>query len=283
MRLLEKSKSVLSTSIALSFFAWFSAPSVDAAVLTGQSSGYALQVNAGVSAGILSMNLNAGPAPSGVAGSAPAPYDVNQSVLFATVTSSVPLLASGSVTASLVNAQAESNIDGLPGTRFVRAETGLEEGGVNISTLPIIGAGLSALSVLATLDSSAEISGDHGALSATGSTTIKAISLSIGGVPVDLSGYVNVAIAPNTGIDLSLLGIAGATLVLNEQIIAPDNSSIVVNAFRLDLDATLLGLGVDAGIVFGHSQASLTTVVPEPRAALLLSVAALSLCKRKRW
>jgi hypothetical protein len=63
--------------------------------------------------------------------------------------------------------------------------------------------------------------------------------------------------APNTSIDLSALGIAGATLILNERTITGDGiamSSMVSNALRLSLNVAGL---VTADVVLGHSEAKL--------------------------
>ena len=205
--------------------------------------------------------------------------------MFATVNASTLGLAEGSVSADLVEGSAESNIDGGAGTRFVRASGGIENGDISVSTLPVLGSGVNVLNLTGTLSSSAEISGDFGALTASGTSTIEELTLQIGAVTVDLSAYVNVSVPPNTSVNLSALGIAGLSLVLNEQVIAGDSSSIQVNALHLVVDSSILGLGVDANIVLGHSEASLTAV-PEPSWVGLLGVlagTAIALDSRSRW
>jgi hypothetical protein len=63
--------------------------------------------------------------------------------------------------------------------------------------------------------------------------------------------------APNTSIDLSALGIAGATLILNEQTIGGDGvdmSSVSTNAVHLNLNVAGL---ITADVVIGHSDSEL--------------------------
>jgi hypothetical protein len=63
--------------------------------------------------------------------------------------------------------------------------------------------------------------------------------------------------APNTGIDLSALGIVGATLILNEQTVGGDGVTSISktsNAVHLALDVAGL---VTADVVIGQSEASL--------------------------
>lgn len=128
-----------------------------------------------------------------------------------------------------------------------------------------------------TLSSTAAITGDYGNLVATGSTTIQALNLIISGTSINLASYVGVNVAPNTSVNLAALGILNASLILNEQIIAPDQSSITVNAFHLDLN--LLNIGGE--VILGHSHASVTTI-PEPSSILLLSSGAFAMLHRRR-
>lgn len=64
--------------------------------------------------------------------------------------------------------------------------------------------------------------------------------------------------APNTGIDLSPLGIVGATLILNEQTMSGDgvhSLAMTSNAVHLTLNVVNL---VTADVIIAHSEASLT-------------------------
>ncbi len=135
--------------------------------------------------------------------------------------------------------------------------------------------GISPISLNGTLNSTAQIVGDNSGFSATGSTTIQQLSLTILGIPVDLSAFVGVNVAPNTSINLSALGIANASLILNEQIVAPDHTSIVVNALDLQFSAVLGTIHGD--VILGHSEAHVTAV-PEPSTCIMAAAALVGLC-----
>jgi hypothetical protein len=228
--------------------------------IAASSSGYGLEVDIDV----LGLGIDVGPLPVGVSGSAPGPYGDSDSVLNVSVISSIPLVVSGDVGAAAVNASIASDVDGLSGSRTTSASGGVVGADISAVTLPFLGPGLTILGLDGTLSSTASISGDWGTLVAMGSTTIESVGLTISGIPVNLSAYVNVPIAPNTSVNLAALGILNASLILNEQIIAPDNSSIEVNAFHLTLG--LLNIGGE--VILGHSQVSMTAI-PEPGSMLL--------------
>jgi hypothetical protein len=244
-----------------------------ASIQAGSSSGYGMSVDVEA----LGLNLDLGPLPVGAAGSAPGPYNESASVLNALVTTSIPFVVSGTAGAAVVTGTAESNVDGGAGPRFASATGGVVDAAVGVNTLPFLGGGITLLGLDATLQSSASVSGDFGSLSAIGNTTITDLDLVINSIVVDLSAYVNVAVAPNTMVDLSALGILNATLILNEQIIAADNSSIVVNGLRLSLN---LIDSITADVILAHSQAQLTATpnapgggaVPEPATLLMWSL-----------
>jgi hypothetical protein len=241
-----------------------------ALVISASSNGYGLDANLN----FLGLNVSAGPLPVGVSGTSPAPYNLVQSVLNPNVSSNIPLIVTANVGASAVNATATSNVDGLSGSRLATASGGVVGADLNATTLPLFGPGISLFGLDGTLSSTAQISGNHGALVATGTTTIENLALSVGLINVPLGAYVGVNVAPNTSVNLGALGIVNASLILNEQIIAGDNSSITVNAFRLRLGA--LGV-VGTDVILGHSHVQMATTppVPEPATIGLLVGAAL--------
>lgn len=273
---------ILSRKLSLAAFAALLAiqfgSSVHAVNISASSNGYGLFVDANA---LNVVNLDAGPLPVGVSGTAPAPYSNSNTVLNVNVTSSVPVVASGSVTAGSVSATAASNVNGSSGSRTTSASGGVVGAGVNMVTLPVLGPGLTLLGLNATLGSTAQVSGDFGSLAALGTTTIQNLGLTVSGIPVNLSAYVNVPIAPNTSVNLAALGIANASLILNEQIVAGDQSSITVNAFHLNVN---VANSVVAQVILGHSQAQMTATVPEPACATLglSSIAALGFLARVR-
>lgn len=94
--------------------------------------------------------------------------------------------------------------------------------------------------------------GGIGGLPPTGGTLVDpAISIIGTNVPLPLNA------APNTAVDLNVLGIAGATLILNEQTRSGDgvhSLSTTNNALHLTLNVANL---VTADVVIAHSEASL--------------------------
>jgi hypothetical protein len=120
-----------------------------------------------------------------------------------------------------------------------------------------------------TIQSTAEVSGDFGALVRTGTTTLE--GLSILGIPV-----LDVTPAPNT----VLLELLGITIIANEQTITGDGISaagIEVNALHIIFDDAVAGLGLLSGnIIISHSEAELIAEpnivdVPEPGSLLILA------------
>ena len=247
--------------------------SVRADVLSASSSGYGL----GVDISALVINLDVGPLPAGVSGSAPAPYNQAGTVLNVLTTDVVPLVISGTVSADAVNATATSNVDGSAGSKTTFASGGVVGAGVDVVTLPILPPGVTLLGLDGTLSSTAQITGDFGSLVATGTTVIQDLDLVISGIVVDLSAYVNVAVAPNTSINLAALGILNSSLILNEQVVAVDQTSISVNAFHLSLGL----LNITADVILGHSQAQVTAI-PEPGSILLAGLGGLACVALRR-
>lgn len=259
----------LAAFAALLAIQWVSA--AHAINTSATSSGYGLFVDANA---LNALNLDVGPLPVGVSGTAPAPYANSNTVLNVNVASSIPVVASGSVTAGSVSATAASNVDGGPGSRITSASGGVVGAGVNMVTLPVIGSGITLLGLNATLGSTAQVSGNFGSLVAAGTTTIQNLGLTISGIPVNLSAYVNAPVAPNTSVNLAALGIANASLILNEQIVAGDQSSITVNAFHLNVN---VANSIVAQVILGHSQAQMTAAVPEPATAMLSATGIMAL------
>jgi hypothetical protein len=252
-----------------------------AANITASSSGYGLFVDVNA---LNLVNLDAGPLPMGVNGTAPGPYTDSDTALNVNVSTSIPIVASAAVAAGTVNASAASSVDGLLGARTTTASGGVIGLNLDTVTLPILGPGINLLVIDGTLSSTAQISGDFGSLVATGTTVVESLALTISGIPVNLSAYVNVPIAPNTSVNLAALGIANASLILNEQVIAGDQSLIVVNAFHLNVN---VANSIVAQVILGHSQAQMTAIgVPEPATALtavaVMSISGLVAQRRRR-
>ena len=130
------------------------------------------------------------------------------------------------------------------------------------------------------------VSGDAGSLTAQGDSIIQDLDIEVNGVAlnitnllgangtIDGSGFITVA--PNTTL-ISIGGVAGLDLLLNQQIITGDGITelgIEVNAVRLTFNGVELGLplidqAVNGDIRIGHSQATMNAV-PEPASLALL-------------
>jgi hypothetical protein len=258
LRAFARSRTLAFASLA-TLLSFCSAPVAHAINTSASSSGYGMFVDLNA---LNVVNLDVGPLPVDVSGVAPAPYADSDTVLNVNVNSSVPVVASATATAGSVSATASSNVNGGVGSRTTSASGGVVGAGVNAVTLPVLGPGLTLLGINGTLSSTAQVAGDFGSLVATGTTTIQSLGLTISGIPVNLSAYVNAPIAPNTSVNLAALGIANASLILNEQIVAGDQSSLTVNAFHLNVN---VANSIVAQVILGHSQAQMTAAaIPEP-------------------
>ncbi len=88
-----------------------------------------------------------------------------------------------------------------------------------------------------------------GSLVAVGTTTIQDLDLMISAIPVDPVSLRQRRRRSQHERQPAALGIANASLILNEQIIAGDQSSIVVNAFHLNVN---VANSIVAQVILGH-------------------------------
>lgn len=244
-------------------------PSAGAAVVNAYSEGYGLSVNLDVGGS----NLLAVAAPAGISGTAPAPYNLNDALLGFDVGVDL-LVAQAHASIDVITGSADSNVDGSAGNKTTSASGGIEGLNINASLFSIFGPGLSLFELDNwTFSSSAEVTGDYGNMTASGSANITSLGLSILGQDIQ----VDTNAGPNSMIDLSALGLIGATLILNEQITDCSNSfcSMTVNALRLSLNG--LNNLFDADIIIGHSYAEMSaeniSAVPVPAAVWLFGSA----------
>ncbi len=249
------------------------APSAGAAIVSANSEGYGLSVNLA----LLGSNLLTVTAPAGVSGTAPAPYSLNDALLDLDVGATIPVVAQAHASAGIITGSANSNVDGSAGSKTTGASGGIEDLSINADLLSIFG--LSSLLELdnLTLNSSAEITGDYGSMTASGGANITSLSLSILGQDIQIDANAGA----NSFINLNALGLIGATLILNEQIADCSDSfcSMTVNALRLSLNG-LAGL-FDTDIIIGHSYAEMSaeniSAVPVPAAVWLFGSAMVGL------
>lgn len=273
----------------------------NAAIPSGSSSGYGASVDLTALADALS--LSAGPLPGGAMGTAPAPYNVSDSVLSLSLLDSVcvtslPVVGctqyvSAGVTTGLLTGDAASDVDGGSGSRSASATGTVNDAAVNAGTgvlldlFSTLGLALTATA----LSSTALVSGDYGGFTPTGSSVLENASLevaSVGVIGLDPNA------APNTVVDpLGALSFLGLTVILNEQIANCGTSScdMAVNALRLGFNNFAVGTAqLNGDILFGHSEAMLiaeATVIPVPSAVWLfgsgmLAVFGIARCLRKR-
>jgi hypothetical protein len=244
-----------------------------ATVISGSSSSYVVSVD--VSANVLGLiNLNLGVSPTPVSsGTAPDPYVFSNSTV--SLNEGLNLLGINllGVSAGILNADASSDADGSDGAKFASASASIVDLGVG--ALGLIGLNVEAVK------STASVYGDFGALVAAGETILAGAELSILGVPIALIDIP----APNTVVDLSLAGLVGVSLILNEQIFTGngiDSIGLVVNAIHLSFNAFVSGAASLTGdIIISHAQAQISTMpgevaapapapIPEPGTLALL-------------
>ena len=294
----------------------------------GTSSAYGLSVDSHLVdlSTLLGIGVDAalGPTPT-VSGTAPAPYNLNNSLASAAVDASSALLGGGSIhvnaatsnTVDVLSVAASSTVDGAAGSRNAQASSAVANFNSNVNSLGRVSllnsAGLFNFSAM-TLSSSASVSGDSGALAATGDSaiidangagdgfaTFTVLGLNFN-VAVDAQGHV----APNTTLTINASSAAGLgdhlgtdlagsiRLILNEQTLTGDGISsrgIAVNALHITFQNagaqffSALGVNVDnsnlgtGDIIIAHSQASMLAV-PEPGAFRLLAASSVMLALR---
>lgn len=245
----------------------------EAVVITGASSAFAESVNLNVISFRALLSGGAGTVISGysptASGSASPAYDV---------TSNGPSVGIPSFLGmGVLTAQAASNVDGAPGSRFADATATVD----NFSALlGILGIELTATEI----QSTSAVSGDLGSFATDGETILTGLALN--GMP-----FFTGVPAPNT----VLLNLGGLTITLNEQILSggSSNPTLAVNAIDINFnnfftfDSGIPSI-VNGSIIIAHSEASLMGVsaqvatVPEPGALLLLAAGLVGFMATKR-
>jgi hypothetical protein len=274
---MRKAQSLLLAGVTAACMA-FQFTQANATVVSGSSSSYGESVSLTITPTIppgTSVSVTSGPTPT-ASGTAPGVYSDADSVLSATLLNLI--------TTGVINASASSNIDGSAGAKYAMSSASVDELGISI---------LNALGIGATVvEADATASGDYGALSGLGTTTIAGLSLN--SIPL-----LDLTIPP----DYTLLNLLGVTVTLNEQTASGDGTSsagIGVNAIHISFDdVPYLGIipnipGVagliNGDIIISHAEAAIfasptqTNAVPEPGTLALLGtglVAAFGLRRRR--
>ena len=147
---------------------------------------------------------------------------------------------------------AYSNVNGLPGVRTAHADSNL----TNLTLAPPIPVISSLFTrTLSSFNSSADVTGDYGSLTPTGSTTLSGFSLGSALFPFSLITFGSGSPAPNTQLVPTALSGLGLSIVLNEQTVTGNGISferIQVNAVHINFTNFNLGIGtLNGGIYLG--------------------------------
>lgn len=304
----------------MSFKRWFTAlsgvalvtilalsQSAQADVTFGGASAFGVDANVGLSATVggvgVNATLSAGPFPT-ASGAAPPAFNNTNSAASASASASIGGLGVvGSLSTSILNVNAQSNVDGTAGAKTTSASATVNDLAVSLSTgNPLFP---SLLNLGATIvQSTAQVSGNFGALTPTGTTTILgagvggSASLSVLGVDITalVFGAGSVNPAPNTTVTINDFTLGGPgvltgsiTVVLNEQIVTGNGSStsgITVNAIDItfnNFSSAVFGpITLSGNILVSQSQAGQTAApggggggaqpVPEPSSLALGAV-----------
>jgi len=287
----------MNTPSISSRFSWIAAGllpvgGLQAAVTAGTSSAIGVDASTQVLAVISVTPVQLGSS----SGSAPAIYNTSQAAVSANANVNAPLVITALATQGLLDTDVQSNVDGAAGSKSATSTTiltGPSGGGPFSVTVAdvfsVINDPPALLAMTATtIQTTSTVSGDFGALNATGTTILANFTLSInGGTGFTLAGLGLIAgvdfdagtgeiLLPNRIINLSLLdgSLAGVSLILNRQVETVNTSGqrdLEVTAVALDINsltvAELPGVSVDLDLAKSTSQ---LTAVPEPEMASLV-------------
>ena len=239
-----------------------------ATVTSGSSDGYGLSAELSV----LGIPLLVIPPTPWSQGSAPAPYNVSNTV----VSLGVSVTGVGTVNTGVLNSSAQSDVDGAAGSKFAFGDSSVDD--LSIGLVPLVTGG-NVVSLTALTVASGSISvGDYGTFAMLGGSTLEQLAINVMGnqltIPVDP--------APNTVLFNSL----GVRIVLNEQVesVSAGSVSQMTNAIHISL-TNVLGLGglVSGDVIIAHSSSGMNAV-PEPGTfvALGAGLLALAISRRRR-
>lgn len=256
------------SSIVISSGIAFQAAPAQAQVVSGASTGWAIFADVDL---LSATPLIDEPESPFLSAAAPAPYNQEFDVYnFENPSPCGGIAEPGcNITASVLYAQIDSNVDGGMGARSAHGLGRVESLELLLSFLDNI-----------TIESNSTVSGDSGLLAPIGTTTIASLTIN-GSNFANLSGF-----APNTDLlgALSLPSITGVSLIVNEQIQTGDCITICkieTNGLHIVFDGGLIGgLLVQGDIILAHSEARLTAtapVVPVPAAVWLFGSGLLGL------
>lgn len=237
---LKSERSTFRSASLLTVILWPIAQGADLTVTDGSSSA----VGANISLSLLLTNTATGNLPDTTKGTAPAPYNVPENA--------VPLAVNtpGLVTAGgTIHTSASSTVDGLPGPRTTSASARV----ANLS-LNIVNSGVISLNVPNANGASATttISGEGGSFTSNTSVALDGLTISVLGLPIDLSAINLSNVPPNTGLNT----VAGLGIILNETSTAGTAAggyTTTTNAIRIRLTGFQ---GLNGDIIIGQAKAA---------------------------
>jgi hypothetical protein len=168
------------------------------------------------------------------------------------------------ISGGVASVSATTDVNNLPGSRTADADAAIDDFAMVLSVTPLV----TLLGISGDLSSSATVSGDFGALAATGSSSFTAVQITVNNVTFSLD--------PNYAANTQVYNSGGILIIANEQIVGGDGISLrtlTTNALRVSL--TVAGV-VTGSVILGQSQAALTAV-PEPGTAALLGLGLVAL------
>lgn len=175
----------------------------------------------------------------------------------------IGLLNAVSVDTGLLSGAAAYDQPGLSAT----GEGAVENAEV-LAVLPgLLGLGVTADSIF----SNSEITGTCGNLQVNASSTIINGLVNVGASSVSLAANA----APNTSVNVAALGLAGVSIILNEQIISGDGDnslSVVTNALHIHFNIDLLLVDLSGDIILGSSGAAISNCDQGPADSADVSV-----------
>ena len=199
-----------------------------------------------------------------VSGTAPPAYDKSANAVPINVNSGVVGTLNLLNLTGVGQSSAASNVNGLPGARSATAAAGVTNLGISVADLPGVIVDPPPLITLgaAEVSGASSITGDSGSFAAGGSVTLTGLQVTINGAAVNLNLPANVP--PNTMVNLAPLGLAGATLYLNEVATTGNSTGALATsrtALRLKFTGVQVGiLGILNGeISIGHTEARLAS------------------------
>jgi len=225
--------------------------SATATVVTGDASA------AGVAIGLTGpLPISTGLVPA-VSVSSPPPDSANQTLFDL---APLQLISSGEATVN-----ASTDVDGAPGIRTASGDATILDLQLDLTLVLTDIISISA----AEITSAADVTGDFGALNATGSSTFSLVEITIDDVTF--------ALDPNYAPNTEIYNQGGIVIIGNQQIVTGNGTSlrgITVNALNISFGV----LGIGGSIIIGQSQAALSAI-PEPGTGLLLGIGLVAIAR----